>query len=62
MRLITIKKGGPGRGRGWLGALALVCLSPANAVSFNLGEIEGKLDSSLTFGTSWALRNPDKDF
>ena len=62
MRLITLKQGSLGSGRGWLGAVALVCLAPAHAVSFNIGEIEGKLDSSLTFGTSWALRNPDKNF
>ncbi|MFV0926612.1 DUF1302 domain-containing protein [Pseudomonas palmensis] len=62
MRLITLKQSGSGRAGGWVGALALLCLSPVDAMTFNVGDVEGKLDSSLTFGTSWALRNPDKDF
>ncbi|MNH80085.1 hypothetical protein D3C73_324170 [compost metagenome] len=34
----------------------------ANAVSFNIGEIEGQFDSSLSVGASWAVRGPDPDF
>ncbi|WP_448680847.1 DUF1302 domain-containing protein [Pseudomonas nicosulfuronedens] len=43
-------------------AVAMGCGTQANAVDFNIGEIEGKLDSSLTFGTSWATSSPDKQF
>ena len=43
-------------------AVAMTCGAQANAVDFNIGEIEGKLDSSLTFGTSWATSSPDKQF
>jgi Protein of unknown function (DUF1302). len=43
-------------------AVALGIGGPANAVSFNIGEIEGKFDSSLTFGSSWATESPDKKF
>lgn len=34
----------------------------ANAETFNLGEIEGRFDSSLSFGSSWSTANPDKAF
>ncbi|WP_376747813.1 MULTISPECIES: DUF1302 domain-containing protein [Pseudomonas] len=37
-------------------------MAGAQAVSFNLGEVEGKLDSSLSIGASWAMRSPDPDF
>ncbi|MCJ1887038.1 DUF1302 domain-containing protein [Pseudomonas sp. LA21] len=43
-------------------AVAMGCGTQANAVDFTIGEIEGKLDSSLTFGTSWATSAPDKQF
>ncbi|MHB9797438.1 DUF1302 domain-containing protein [Pseudomonas sp. MT3] len=43
-------------------AVALAWTAQAQAVSFNIGEIEGQFDSSLSLGTSWALRNPDPDF
>jgi hypothetical protein len=33
----------------------------ANAVSFNLGEIDGQFDSSLSIGASWAVRGADPD-
>jgi hypothetical protein len=36
-------------------------VSPAHAVNFNIGEIEGQLDSSLSIGASWSTANPDKD-
>ncbi|MEK1904335.1 MAG: DUF1302 domain-containing protein [Pseudomonas sp.] len=35
--------------------------APAYAVNFNIGEIEGQLDSSLSVGASWSTANPDKD-
>ncbi|KRW62658.1 DUF1302 domain-containing protein [Pseudomonas sp. TTU2014-080ASC] len=43
-------------------AISLACVSPAaQAVSFQIGEIEGQLDSSLSVGASWAMRNADPD-
>ncbi|MFJ3259509.1 DUF1302 domain-containing protein [Pseudomonas sp. NPDC086581] len=43
-------------------AVALGISANANAVDFNFGEIEGKFDSSLSFGSSWATSSPDKQF
>jgi len=43
-------------------AVALAWTAQAHAVSFNIGEIEGQFDSSLSLGTSWALSNPDPKF
>ncbi|MEB0042741.1 MULTISPECIES: DUF1302 domain-containing protein [unclassified Pseudomonas] len=40
-------------------AVALGCTAQAQAVSFNIGEIEGQFDSSLSLGASFALRNAD---
>lgn len=34
----------------------------ADAVNFNIGEIEGQFDSSLSIGASWAVRGPDPNF
>ena len=34
-------------------AVALGCCAQAQAVSFNIGEIEGQFDSSLSVGASW---------
>ncbi len=43
-------------------AVALGSLAPsAQAVTFNIGEIEGQLDSSLSVGASWAMRGADPD-
>ncbi|MBC9249743.1 adhesin [Pseudomonas alcaligenes] len=41
--------------------LATLGGNPAAAVTFQLGEIDGQLDSSLAVGASWALRNPDPE-
>lgn len=43
-----------------LGVYACTTLS-ASAVSFNVGSIEGQLDSSLSIGASWSTQSPDKD-
>jgi len=40
-------------------AVALGCTAQAQAVSFNIGEIEGQFDSSLSVGASWGMRNAD---
>lgn len=34
---------------------------PASAVTFNIGELEGQFDSTLSVGASWALRNPKQE-
>ncbi|WP_312669034.1 DUF1302 domain-containing protein [Stutzerimonas nitrititolerans] len=42
-------------------AVALGTAAPAYAVSFNIGEIEGQFDSSMSVGASWAMDKPDMD-
>ncbi|MBD9483477.1 DUF1302 domain-containing protein [Pseudomonas sp. PDM14] len=42
-------------------AVALGVAAPAHAVTFNIGEIEGQFDSSLSVGASWATKSADKD-
>ncbi|CAJ0571067.1 unnamed protein product, partial [Mesorhabditis spiculigera] len=37
-------------------------MAGAQAVNFEVGEIEGRLDSALSIGTSLAMRSPDPDF
>src|SRR5476651_2336248 len=34
---------------------------PAFGVNFNIGEIEGQFDSSLSIGASWSTQNPNKN-
>ena len=41
-------------------AVALGFCAQAQAVSFNIGEIEGQFDSSLSVGASWGMRDADK--
>ena len=42
-------------------AIVLGTAAPAQAVNFNIGEIEGQLDSSLSVGASWSMRSADPD-
>lgn len=42
-------------------SLASTLAVPAFAVTFNVGEIEGSFDSSLSVGASWSMRGADKD-
>ncbi|WP_044873550.1 DUF1302 domain-containing protein [Pseudomonas sp. LFM046] len=42
-------------------SLASTLAAPAFGVSFNIGEIEGQFDSSLSVGASWSMRGADKD-
>ncbi|MDT3420244.1 hypothetical protein QF008_001989 [Pseudomonas protegens] len=42
--------------------LALSISAPGQAATFDIGEIQGQFDSSLSIGASWALRNPDRAF
>jgi hypothetical protein len=41
--------------------LAMLCGTPAAAFQFELGEVQGSLDSTLSYGLSWRLDEPDKD-
>ncbi|MDT4804417.1 hypothetical protein FQZ97_371920 [compost metagenome] len=43
-------------------AIALGTCANAEAVSFQLGEIEGTFDSSISVGASWAVRGADPEF
>ncbi|HCN45805.1 MAG TPA: DUF1302 domain-containing protein, partial [Pseudomonas sp.] len=42
-------------------SLASTLASPAFAVSFNIGEIEGSFDSSLSVGASWSTEKANKN-
>ena len=42
-------------------SLASTLAAPAFGVSFNIGEIEGQFDSSLSVGASWSTRGADPD-
>ena len=41
--------------------LAMLCGTPAAAFQFNLGEVNGSLDSTLSYGLSWRMDDQDKD-
>ena len=41
--------------------LAMLCGTPAMAFQFNLGEVNGSLDSTLSYGLSWRMSDQDKD-
>jgi hypothetical protein len=43
-------------------AIAMGMSAQAGAVSFNIGEIEGQFDSSLSVGASWSTAKADKDY
>lgn len=42
-------------------SLASTLAGPAFGVSFNIGEIEGQFDSSLSVGASWSTASPNKN-
>ena len=42
-------------------SLASTLAAPAFGVTFNIGEIEGQFDSSLSVGASWSVKGADKD-
>ena len=42
-------------------SVVLGLAAPAHAYNFTLGEIEGQLDSSLSFGASWGTSKIDKN-
>jgi hypothetical protein len=37
-------------------AIAVGCIAPVQAVTFNIGEVEAQFDSSLSVGASWSVR------
>jgi hypothetical protein len=43
-------------------SVALGVSAQANAVDFNIGEIQGQFDSSLSIGSSWSTTDPDAKF
>ncbi|MFS2122693.1 DUF1302 domain-containing protein [Pseudomonas sp. Pseusp97] len=45
-----------------MAAIAAAIGSPALAVDFNIGEMEGKFDTSLTIGGSWSTTSPNPNF
>jgi len=42
-------------------SLATSLAAPAFGVTFNIGEIEGQFDSSMSVGASWSVKSADKD-
>ncbi len=42
-------------------AVAMSGIANVHAVNFNIGEVEGQLDSSLSVGASWSMRAADPD-
>lgn len=42
-------------------SLASTLAAPAFGVTFNIGEIEGQFDSSMSVGASWSVKGADKD-
>jgi hypothetical protein len=58
---LTIKR--PGMpGAAVLAVATAGYMAGAQAVNFNIGEVEGQLDSALSIGASWAVRAPDPDY
>jgi hypothetical protein len=41
--------------------LAMLCGTPAAAFQFDLGDAQGSLDSTLSYGLSWRMSDQDKD-
>ncbi|MBU0902490.1 MAG: DUF1302 domain-containing protein [Gammaproteobacteria bacterium] len=42
-------------------AIAVGCVGPVQAITFNIGEVEAQFDSSLSVGASWSVRGADPD-
>ncbi len=58
--MTTTKRPGVFQPRTLAVAIALGLAAPAHAVTFNIGEIEGQLDSALSVGASWSMDSPDQ--
>ncbi|WP_339522793.1 DUF1302 domain-containing protein [Pseudomonas sp. EA_35y_Pfl2_R111] len=42
-------------------AIAVGCVGPVQAITFNIGDVEAQFDSSLSVGASWSVRGADPD-
>ncbi|TDF83880.1 DUF1302 domain-containing protein [Pseudomonas sp. H9] len=62
MSTIRIKIRGPFLPHALATAVALGLAGQVQAVAFNIGELEGQFDSSLSIGGSWSTTNADKRF
>jgi hypothetical protein len=43
-------------------AVALGCVAPVQAITFNVGELQAQFDSALSVGASWGVRDADPEF
>nr|WP_298116266.1 DUF1302 domain-containing protein [uncultured Pseudomonas sp.] len=43
-------------------AVALGCVAPVQAITFNIGEVEAQFDSALSVGASWSVRGAEPAF
>lgn len=43
----------------WLLALTFIFAFPVNAFQFNLGEVRGNLDTTLSYGAAWRMKDQD---
>jgi len=59
--MITINSRASFRPHALAAAIALSLSSGVQAATFNIGEIEGQLDSSLSVGASWSMRSADPE-
>jgi hypothetical protein len=59
--MTTIKRPGFFQPRTLALAVALGISAPAHAFNFNIGPVDGQLDSSLSVGGSWSTQDADKD-
>jgi hypothetical protein len=58
--MTTIKRSGFFQPHTLALAVALGISAPAYALNFNIGEVEGQLDSAISVGASWSMASPDK--
>ncbi|MGH8785823.1 MAG: DUF1302 domain-containing protein, partial [Cupriavidus necator] len=58
-RMTTTTKRGAFQPHLLAAAVALGVSAQAHAINFNVGEIEGQFDSSLSVGASWSVRSAD---
>ena len=59
--MTTTRKNGLFQPKALALAVAVSISAPAFAVTFNIGEIEGQMDSAMSIGASWSTAKPDKD-
>ena len=44
-----------------IAGLSALAASPVHALTFNVGEIEGQFDSTLSIGANWSTQSPDRE-